>query len=976
MESPYTKREYWKAYAELYWPDLNGNEELKVFCAHWAKNLPKPEGAPLRVLALGFGFGGVELPLLHHLQKTGVSLEVVAIDNAVEPLAFAHHLLEPGIGSLPKDCGELLPHFDHFPSFPLDQGGRKRQTFFSTEKPGSSVRKQIGGDEFMFVWDDLEWDPPSDSMNPTWGEVSMPLSPRPSQWASRLRITLGDDCRFHLVIASFSLFHIGWWRRVLHDALGMLVPGGGFLHGKVQGDEALFEGRPGKRTTRNHSATAIFRDGLFADSRVMEIESAPRGASASNPFVIEEYLARLESFGLEPISSRRAPNEADYKISNSISVDVYRDLLKTQGFSTFRRISKGLNKRDGSDAYERLCREVLAKSSGLPDQLEIDFLWSAYRVQPDKLVRCPLHPRFTQPDDKSGRTLAEAYIIEYATNGAASIHQEPDDQDLSALARTLGAKLVQQNLLHPASVAVQFGFIPPGSNRPLFYFLPAFSKSEHSFQERQVCELALYLSVNKILRQVTNQPAFSNTQNLLDVALKHFRKACVFTYRVGGEKLDLTYRAHRDYEEIRFLVPDPRLELSGRLKELAKEWGRLVRRDSKETNTELFKRFVFDLGDFDTTKAAQALDGIVALLWDAQEIERQVTGLKSAIDGIDAFRVTPGSLRTTTADALKQTVTPASVFRSICLQLLTDTKTVVFYPATYEMGGETTGRDVVIVSYSEALSDRIIESELHKFNQVFERIRLARVKELGEISVKELISHELLPKTQAVRAAIPREAEKALLRVDQLLLSLRLFDRDKDAFKPAAAVETMPLSEIVDDSISYANAKLLSRSGVKRSLSDGLSTIEDKRLKDILKEALQTWSTVSLTPANLLLTIKDLTPPTNFRALLGPVLRSILTQAIYHECVFRLIQGRSLRGDWEQLFSVTNCGSKVEYVIVNRSARAFTPSNTKEYRFVIPAIERQTGATWQKVEIKWECTSGMTGTYESRVSIIEPLAPA
>src|SRR5204862_4185506 len=140
----------------------------------------------------------------------------------------------------------------------------------------------------------------------------------------------------------------GWWRSVLMHSLGRLKSDGLFLHAKVEGDESLFEGRPALRSSQNNLATEFFLNGFFSDPKVEEISRKPRAASASQPFVIESFVSRLEAFGLAQVKASRAgknnPFPDRYTVSSKVGLNVYSALLETRGFGTFRYIAEELAK--------------------------------------------------------------------------------------------------------------------------------------------------------------------------------------------------------------------------------------------------------------------------------------------------------------------------------------------------------------------------------------------------------------------------------------------------------------------------------------------------------------------------------------------------------------------------------------------------------------------------------------------------------
>lgn len=747
QQSPYANPKFWKAYASLYWPELDHNEPLKLFARTLATNLPKVinNDAPMRVLALGFGFGGVELPVLFHLKAfAGRKLECVVIDSIPEPMHFASQLLAQGIDQLPKTDSELQLRFDvdfhELPRTAVEYAPDKNNFFTSADK-GSLRSCEANGDRFHFIWDDLDWEPNGDTMCRDGKPISLPVCPMPSRWADRLRAKQSRPSaqlpqQFDLVIAAFSLFHIKWWRRPLYDSLEMLARDGLFLHVKVQGDEAIFEGRHGKLGSKNSNAVSVFTNGVFKDPRVREVSSKPRGASASRPFVVEEYLHRLESFGLNSLNGLDGKTTT-YGVANTVKTDVYRALLTTKGFSTFKRIAESITE----SAYAALCKDSLnnAESSGLDeDQLDIDFVWSVHRVTSAELKKCPLHPEYAAPTSRQEAALASAYQAEYGINGAASIHVDVDDDNHEKVARRIGEKLAQQELLDSRCLALQLGFIPHGESRPHFFFLPSFALSELR-RDRQLRQLAMYLSLLKNSRQLDDS---SNTQKLITVVMSLFPgKPAIFVYELNKDHLSVTHRSARDYEEIRFHIP----AISGSddiaIQRCVCEWMTLVQRISRANEV------VSSLDDLNVSSSVMTnqLAILLSLIRAKMNDPRYIKALPQSISSCTSL--SPEAR----ARMVKVCETPRTLFGALSLQCLEETEMVVFYPATYDVGGQTSARDLVIASYSESLADEDIERELHKYSQVFERIRFRRQEvaaiekgvEKGIEAVEQRFGHEL-----------------------------------------------------------------------------------------------------------------------------------------------------------------------------------------------------------------------------------------
>ena len=288
-----------------------------------------------------------------------------------------------------------------------------------------------------------------------------------------------------------------------------------------------------------------------------------RGASASRPYVIAEFLHRLESFGMTPLFKGEPQQEAGYTLDQHVPASTYLNLLLARGFSTFRKIEERQDENgvDGRKDYAQILADIraLVADAG-EDRLEIDVYWTAHQVNPEQLLHFPLYSRFTGVTDYSrkldppARALITAYRTEYEIDCSISITPHGPDEDQFA---DMGKKLNQQGALHDTCLAVQFGTIPRGSPRPVFLFTPNLSWSDAGVQDRQVAEIAWYLALLKKQRSIGSDVNSSNTQTLLDVALKFFSKPCIFTYQIGAGDFGISHVTARDYEEFRFLVPAP-----------------------------------------------------------------------------------------------------------------------------------------------------------------------------------------------------------------------------------------------------------------------------------------------------------------------------------------------------------------------------------------------------------------------------------
>ncbi len=219
---PYSTTTFWRVYSKLYWPNINtvieqpGLKELSAAIWKAVSESRKATGAklnqPIRILALGFGFGGTELPLLYALKKySSLPIELVAVEKQARLLEFARTILTKsgGILGIPETTEDLLKWFDKKGISESKKYKEWGETFdrFSIGKdwePYKPYTFSAGTDKFHFCQDDLLWEEYEPSH----------LYPRPSKWCDRLNKSLGKqdklgkDFRFDIVITAFCLFHL------------------------------------------------------------------------------------------------------------------------------------------------------------------------------------------------------------------------------------------------------------------------------------------------------------------------------------------------------------------------------------------------------------------------------------------------------------------------------------------------------------------------------------------------------------------------------------------------------------------------------------------------------------------------------------------------------------------------------------------------------------------------------------------------
>lgn len=733
MVNPYIESRFWQAYAELYWPHLDSNADLRNFGYALADALPKRNSdEPVTILLLGFGFGGVELPILYHLKKRcNARLRCICIDQALPPMQFAQHLVRGGLGQLPKTAEEIVAQFAEFaPSWQREGAVPEDKLWLKTPD----------GDEFHFVQDDLNW------------ETKTTMFPAlPSKWHERLAGILPPDQNFDLIFAAFSFFHIGWWRSALMHSLERLKADGLFLHAKVEGDEGFFEGRPGLRNSQNNLATDFFLKGFFADPQVEEISKKPRVASASQPFVIEAFLSRLEAFGLERVGNSRADSSGDfpdrYTISAHVGLPVYSALLETQGFGTFRYIAEELRKMGGD--YATICSQLKEKyrNQTKKDTLSIPLQWSVWRLSNSQaLGTFPLFHRLLQQPCPPHRTLAhralhDSYISAYELSNPLGMHEELDD--VKRLASILGRKINQQGMVHDDCLALEFGLYPEQGGRATWSFLGNALHKEASKVSQTLYEVALYLV---LLAQRSKRSEFSNTKTLLEVILPLFQKAPLFVYALDAPQYSFTHQSRLDFEEFRFTVPTLAPENIRAWDEARSQLG--LQPDYPDSRTlPDGESGVFTIEDFDWKP--EVLEDLFNCIRNhpdkcLNDICRQLKesfALQSHLHKLDREKI-------------EKVIDDPMAFTVRCLKLLSVAKQVLFYPARFKLDHCSIGKDVIIAVYSRRLSAGELNSEFHKFDRIFQQIKQKRTAVAGEDRGRSILQEEFAHEVKHAARAI------------------------------------------------------------------------------------------------------------------------------------------------------------------------------------------------------------------------------
>ena len=385
MESEKSKRPYdinqdaWAAYNKLLWC----NEPIRIskVTDQLTKLITSSNSSePLQVLVLGIGVGTYDLPFLAHLEKSlGRSVRIVAIDLHKEPLFFTSQIFAEGLSNLTTSTKERIERINS-----------EKWEDRATELITNSVFSEGNN---LFICDSLnqesDLDDNSDSVNIDNASVRIG---RPSQWRERLESTLGipkeNDGYFDLVLTSFCLHHLDWWRSTVINAIDLLKEGGIFLYSRLEGDIELLQGRVSQsdfvfKQQSSYTSTALMRHSnellktIFSEFFRTFDSDAGNPAGATHPFGLDGIMSHFEAFGVDEIDID------GYFIENEVDYEAYIKLLENFVFTPFLKIKKelvdsgkGLGKYN--DFVEELKNRYSTNPNVIPDYLLFFLNWSGY----------------------------------------------------------------------------------------------------------------------------------------------------------------------------------------------------------------------------------------------------------------------------------------------------------------------------------------------------------------------------------------------------------------------------------------------------------------------------------------------------------------------------------------------------------------------------------------------------------------------
>jgi len=382
--SPYESKAGWIAYDQLYSGECEGFDKV-VDNIIKELNFDK-DSTHINVLILGIGTGIFELPLLAAIERqTKKTVNIVAIDLCQQPLYFVKELLMRGINNLPKSWEERKYLLEN--SNCWENSSRWQMSPYAE-------KIQIESATHWLIRDDIDFEPLRNDIDPLTGLINLSMG---SKWEERLKAEkLILEGGFDIVISSFCLFHLTWWRRTLLAALDLLKLNGIMLYSQVGGDEKMFEGRHSKYTKSKEGKLIeeIFVKNFFKDKEAERYYNSERSSTATQPFginaIMEELanqkillkLPKLKIKDAQETTRVKQVEHFEYKITTKgLDLDCYKNLLDNRFFSMFRIIEDLV----GTEYYNELLIKSLSKieDKNKSDILVFDFRWIIYRKTKD-----------------------------------------------------------------------------------------------------------------------------------------------------------------------------------------------------------------------------------------------------------------------------------------------------------------------------------------------------------------------------------------------------------------------------------------------------------------------------------------------------------------------------------------------------------------------------------------------------------------
>jgi hypothetical protein len=732
--------EFWKTFNELYWCNTE-NPEMDKAAKEILKRLPNmDEEKPLRVLVIGIGIGTLDFPLLARIQKYSKrKIHLVGVERS----NFAINVISNLIG---RDFEDL----------PLTNSGIAT-IINSCNQDNTNACRKIN--YHLLQLDDLDFEKKSD------GQDNI-LSSFPSLWLTRLKDNIAEE--FDLIISSFCLFHLTWWRKVTVESFSLLKEGGLFLHAHMNGDEHFFEGNiPPEidldrvvglglnineydRKIKQLNLQKIF-DRFFRNSKAKAFVSQPRFASATSPEGILEMLGYLNSCGIERLDN------LEYIINPHPTVRTYLSLLKIKGFSTFRLLEEAMGKKDYKELIDEI--ESFLKDNNITEDTKdnpiFNVVWSVYQKKDaEKFSRSAIVNKFLNTTENN-------YIPDYKYEIQESLNASPSAErklfKSEQLAEFIAQKLITGGLLDPSCIGGEIGFIEQ-LNNPIKYraFVnPLYKSKDLNWNNQGAVHFADRLRL--FLMKIVHRYSYNSTGgSLLKEIMPSSIKPLVLAYNIDDNILEtsILYNTFPKYQLLEFNIKIDDNVINKIRKALSEDfWVDFNKKipidQSEETNSfkNNFKKWTFTPPD--PTKNSVFIS-ILNKLNDLISHEDKKILNDIILEKLKSIGGIPDNLSKELEGILTPKKSESIMDVMLWLFILQPCKYVLMIPVKYELSNDSTSDNVIIFIYDskESIHENIflreekISHEILKVNALYSQHGMFTAQSLGIKSGSDSLLHQ------------------------------------------------------------------------------------------------------------------------------------------------------------------------------------------------------------------------------------------
>ena len=723
---PFPNIDSWKAYVSFFYN--NKPEGSSLVCDQILQEIiPTQVEKEINVLILGVGVGCFEFPLLAQLERnTKRKVRIVAIDANKEPLNFATKLIASGLDSLPVTSDDMVKRLD--------------ESDWQTVPENNSWKHGL----HLFVCDNLDFDEGRTE------DDHVAHTAQASRWKERLQRSHEEfipKAGFDIVLASFFLPHITWWRYCLVASLELLREGGVFMHSRVTGDAEMLEGRtsnvksilnklgnPSHIKHSNKIMEQIFlsKDGFYGDAIVKKYENFPRPATPIRPFAIDRFIKQLINYGLDEYRS-------SYLIQNKVNKCTYINLLEKRNSSSFRVVE---NEITGATHYEYLIDYIKNKVKSISedecDILLLEYTWSICKlVSKSKALTSPIAHKFIGSIQHPIKHNSHDFIR------AEKYYEAQEAKFITGVYRSEELTEVQEKFVKNAissgaisSLCIGGLMVSLIDQLAIRVFANSLHKYDSTRKKKFFQELYFYLFFR--------EEGYSNTSTLLKELLPNSGKTCVFVCKrstsanQGKPLIDLNIIQHPDFKEIQFILSE---EVVNRVSEFQMNSDYI--KESKISLLLKISSMDTHYGNFSEVLSKEKGKGILqkgGLQEQAKmylDIDNSITYLRQKIDEI-------GGESSSFSDALKKNITDKLLFGILFIPIISDFYTSVTYPIDYRFDGSPQADDAIILFYDSHFSTEQIEHEYDKIHSMGDHTLIPNsTLSLGRRYIAEELGHEI-----------------------------------------------------------------------------------------------------------------------------------------------------------------------------------------------------------------------------------------